>query len=130
LHDCWMSGVQWLFQRLCELSEGELDEQAIAECAGYNMVDIKEFHKVEAYAVLQFAKRIARHQHSLDMAALLRQREEIAKQKEIATQMRLVCEAAEEIVKDECFPDELAIALAELERALGECGNVSSSNSK
>jgi hypothetical protein len=66
-----MAAYEACFNHLCELSAREFDETSIAEYAGYHNVDIKELHRTESPALFEYAKRIARHQHTLDTAALL-----------------------------------------------------------
>lgn len=74
----FMAGVRWLFTRLCEMSEGEFDDGAFAFQSGLHSIDIEGLHNTEAPALLEFARRIARHQCALSQAALLKAKEKIA----------------------------------------------------
>lgn len=78
LRDGFSAGVHWLFTRLCEMSEGEIDEDAVRQESYRREEEQTEKHGEEFLDTFSFIEG-ARHQHSLDMAALLRQREEIAR---------------------------------------------------
>lgn len=89
LRNGFTAGVQWFFSRLCEMSEAEFDEKAVALEAGFNTADIKELHGTSCPALLEYAKRIARHQHKLNQAALLKAREELTAKDLLISQMRM-----------------------------------------
>lgn len=66
----FVDGVEWLFQRLCEMSEAEFDENAITAAS---------FEKYKSRAQWEgrggFVEG-ARHQHALSAAALLKARQD------------------------------------------------------
>lgn len=79
--DAALQTAEWLFQRLCELSDARFDFHQIVDspefeefCDSHSFCVTSENHTL-AYQAAAFG---ARHQHSLNMAALLREREEIA----------------------------------------------------
>lgn len=67
-----INGAEWLFSHLCALSKKEFDEKDAKKMIKEVAVD--QFNK-KAYSVSNFDIQIARHQHVLDMAALLKERD-------------------------------------------------------